>query len=182
MAKAEEEGLEKRFKLTSTISLSNMVCFDKEGRIHKYNSAEEILEDFYQLRLSYYQKRKDHLMDVLNQEWTKLDNKLRFVMEIINGKLIIQNRKKVDIMADLKKRDYVPFAKGQSSKASGDSPVTPTDDADESGEDDSAESAATKDAGSRGYDYLLSMPIWNLTLEYVGFADTLSFFFWVSSA
>lgn len=58
MARAESEGLEKRFKLTSTLSLSNMVCFDKEGRIKKYTSAEEILEDFYGLRLSYYQKRK----------------------------------------------------------------------------------------------------------------------------
>lgn len=56
--KAEDEGLEKRFKLTSQFSTSNMVCFDMAGRIRKYNSAEEILTEFYDLRLTYYQKRK----------------------------------------------------------------------------------------------------------------------------
>jgi DNA topoisomerase-2 len=58
MAKAEAEGLEKKFKLCSSISTSNMVCFDKDGRIRRYSSAEEILEEFYDLRLKYYQKRK----------------------------------------------------------------------------------------------------------------------------
>ena len=58
MKKAEEEGLEKKFKMTTTMSTSNMVCFDYEGRIKKYNTVEEILRDFYHLRLAYYQKRK----------------------------------------------------------------------------------------------------------------------------
>ncbi len=128
-------------------------------------------------------------MDMLNQDWTKLDNKvgrvrlhywgrfadfcvalqqLRFVMEIINGKLIVQNRKKTDILAELKRRDYVAFAKGQGSPTAGDSPVTPSEDGDESDEDAAVETASGKGAGIRGYDYLLSMPIWNLTLEYVG--------------
>jgi hypothetical protein len=89
-------------------------------------------------------------------------------MEIINGKLVVQNRKKTDILAELKRRDYAPFAKGQGSTTAGDSPVTPTDGGDESDEDAEVESASNKGAGIRGYDYLLSMPIWNLTLEYVG--------------
>lgn len=58
MVKAEEEGLEKKFRLATTMSTSNMVCFDEEGRIKKYNDVSEILEDFYHLRLIYYQKRK----------------------------------------------------------------------------------------------------------------------------
>ena len=35
-----------------------MICFDFEGKIKKYNSPEEILEDFNPIRLAYYQKRK----------------------------------------------------------------------------------------------------------------------------
>ena len=58
MAKAEAEGLEKKFKLQTTMTTSNMVCFDQEGRIKKYSAVAEILEDFYHLRLIYYQKRK----------------------------------------------------------------------------------------------------------------------------
>ena len=58
LEKAEAKGLEEYFKLTSKISTSNMICFDFEGKIKKYNNPEEILEDFYPIRLSYYQKRK----------------------------------------------------------------------------------------------------------------------------
>ena len=61
MAIAEAEGLEKRFKISTTIATSNMVCFDKEGRIRRYSSPEEILRDFFPLRLEFYQKRKARL-------------------------------------------------------------------------------------------------------------------------
>lgn len=58
MEKAEAQGLLEFFKLTSKINTSNMICFDFEGKIRKYDSPEEILEDFYPIRLAYYQKRK----------------------------------------------------------------------------------------------------------------------------
>lgn len=58
MRAAEEEGLEKRFKMTTTISTANMVCFDLNGKIRKYSSAEQILSDFYHKRLEFYGLRK----------------------------------------------------------------------------------------------------------------------------
>jgi DNA topoisomerase-2 len=58
LQKAEEQGLTEFFKLTSKINTSNMICFDFDGKIKKYNSPEEIIEDFYPVRLSFYQKRK----------------------------------------------------------------------------------------------------------------------------
>lgn len=61
LKKAEEEGLEKRFKLVTQISTGNMVCFDLNNKIKRYASAEEILEDFYGKRLEYYGIRKVRL-------------------------------------------------------------------------------------------------------------------------
>jgi hypothetical protein len=58
LEKAEEQGLMEFFKLTSKINTSNMICFDFDGKIKKYKSPEEIIEDFYPVRLSHYQKRK----------------------------------------------------------------------------------------------------------------------------
>ena len=55
---AEEEGLDKRFKMATTINTSNMVCFDLNGKIRKYASAEEILSEFYHKRLEFYGLRK----------------------------------------------------------------------------------------------------------------------------
>jgi DNA topoisomerase-2 len=56
--KAEAQGLTEYFKLTTKINTSNMIGFDFENKIKKYASPEEILEEFYPMRLAYYQKRK----------------------------------------------------------------------------------------------------------------------------
>lgn len=58
LEKAEEQGLIEFFKLTGKINTSNMICFNLEGKIQKYSSPEEIIEEFYPRRLAYYQKRK----------------------------------------------------------------------------------------------------------------------------
>lgn len=56
--KVLEEGLEEKFKLTKSISTSNMVAFDTEGRIAKYESPEDIMKEFYAVRIKYYERRK----------------------------------------------------------------------------------------------------------------------------
>ncbi|KAJ1961864.1 DNA topoisomerase 2 [Dipsacomyces acuminosporus] len=155
MRKAEEEGFDKRFKLSSTIATSNMVCFDREGRLRKYASAEEIISDFYPLRLRYYQLRKENMAEQLGRELQTADNRARFVLEIIQKKLVINNRKRVDIIKDLKDRGYIPMPKAAKARIAGDL---------DSGA--AADEESEKDDGS-DYDYLLSMPIWNLTLEKV---------------
>ena len=58
MAIALSEGLEERFKLTKSIATSNLVAFDPEGRITKYASVEDILKEFYAVRIKFYEKRK----------------------------------------------------------------------------------------------------------------------------
>lgn len=58
MKAAEADGLEKRFKISTQISTSNMVCFDLNGKIRKYSSPEEILSDFFHKRVEYYGLRK----------------------------------------------------------------------------------------------------------------------------
>lgn len=64
LAKAEEKGFIEYFKLTGKINTSNMICFDLDSKIKKYSSPEQIIEDFYPVRLSYYQKRKASLFYV----------------------------------------------------------------------------------------------------------------------
>ncbi|KAI4341169.1 hypothetical protein MLD38_025926 [Melastoma candidum] len=53
MIMARQEGLMKKFKLTSLISTSNMHLFDSKGVIKKYDCPEQILEEFFHLRLEY---------------------------------------------------------------------------------------------------------------------------------
>ena len=63
--KAEAQGLLDYFKIKTKVTTSNMMCFDFEGRIKKYDSPEAILEEWYPQRLAFYQKRKVCLFLVL---------------------------------------------------------------------------------------------------------------------
>lgn len=58
MKAALEEGLEEKFKLSKTIATSNLVAFDPEGRITKYATVEDIMKEFYAIRIKFYEKRK----------------------------------------------------------------------------------------------------------------------------
>jgi len=58
MAAALKEGLAEKFKLNKTVATSNLVAFDLEGRIRKYEKVEDILEEFYAYRMLMYTKRK----------------------------------------------------------------------------------------------------------------------------
>ncbi len=58
MKAAEAEGLEKYFHLVGSITTTNMVCFDLNGKIRKYANPEQILEEFYDRRLEMYTLRK----------------------------------------------------------------------------------------------------------------------------
>ena len=73
------------------------------------------------------------------------------MLEIIEGKLVVQNRKKVDLIQDLKKRGYHAIHKAG------------TVDAEDGDENDTQNSSGN----NHGYDYLMSMPIWSLTMEKV---------------
>ncbi|CAK5279846.1 unnamed protein product [Mycena citricolor] len=157
---AEEKGLLEFFKLTGKTTTSNMMCFDFEGQMKKYDSPEEILEDFYPVRLAYYQKRKDHLANDLQNVFEKLTNQARFVQMIVDRQLIVSNRKKADIVVDLKKLDFRPFPKIKKAKEAGENAEALEDEDEDENENLAAGSSNTSD-----YDYLLGMAIYSLTKE-----------------
>eukprot|EP00420_Gonyaulax_spinifera_P036062 CAMPEP_0197878750 /NCGR_PEP_ID=MMETSP1439-20131203/7042_1 /TAXON_ID=66791 /ORGANISM="Gonyaulax spinifera, Strain CCMP409" /LENGTH=73 /DNA_ID=CAMNT_0043498193 /DNA_START=57 /DNA_END=275 /DNA_ORIENTATION=+ len=73
-----------------------MVLFDNEGKIKKYKSAVEVMEEFADVRLKYYGLRKKYLIDKLTLERDLLSNRARFIALIVAKKLHINNRKKAD--------------------------------------------------------------------------------------
>ncbi|KAE9383266.1 DNA topoisomerase II [Gymnopus androsaceus JB14] len=156
LEKAEEKGLIEHFKLISKIATSNMICFNLDGKIRKYDSPEAILEEFYPARLAYYQKRKDHLSGEMSKVLDRLNNQARFIQMIVDRKLSVSARKKADIVVDLKAHNFTPFPKKKAGAKE--------DEAE--GENEDEEEAEV--AGSTSdYDYLLNMPIYSLTKEKV---------------
>ncbi|WMV10796.1 hypothetical protein MTR67_004181 [Solanum verrucosum] len=148
---AQQEGLLKKFKLTTTISTSNMHLFDSKGKIKKYDAPEEILEEFYHKTL----------LEILELELLRIENKVRFILGVVKGEIIVNNRKRADLLLELKNKGFTPFPKKKPVEAV---VADSTDDA-----EDSEESPEESNKGVRAsdYDYLLSMAIGTLTLEKV---------------
>ncbi|CEP23816.1 K03164 DNA topoisomerase II [Cyberlindnera jadinii] len=174
MAKAEKVGLYEKFKLSSIINLSNMVLFDPEYRVKKYETVEEIMQDFYWVRLEYYQKRKDHLATVLQNELARLSSQARFLKLVIDGKLIVNNKKRAILVAELEKLNFPKFDKNGTpvytktdlDDITHDESMLEVDENDDSDEvDDEDANIHKQDNVISSFDYLLGMPIWSLTLE-----------------
>ena len=82
-----------------------MVLHDDTGNMRKMESVEEILKYFTKIRLDYYQKRKDYQLGELEKEINTLKIKIRFIMDFIEGRLIINNKSKANIIEQLEKME-----------------------------------------------------------------------------
>jgi DNA topoisomerase-2 len=79
------EGLENPLRelgLTKTIHTSNMYLIGPNGAVKKYNSPEEILVEYIEIRIKIYKKRKQHLLNQLDEEIQWLTEKARFIRDV----------------------------------------------------------------------------------------------------
>ncbi len=150
---SEKGGLMNKFKLTASLSTNNMNLFDENGKITKYESPLSIMRAFVPIRLEYYEKRKENLVSKLEEERKILSNKARFVEEVCSGKLVVSNRKRNDILNNLKASGYDLVLKHSAPKDDDDS------------QDEEVEEGSTVGELAKGYEYLLGMKIWSLTYE-----------------
>ena len=104
--KKEENGIEKTFKLTCTLSTTNMHLFNSQEKLTKYNSIPEIIDSFYDCRLIMYQQRKDYLLEFLKKELCILSNKAKYILEVLEGTIDLRRMKKEDIYNMLLKKEY----------------------------------------------------------------------------
>lgn len=121
------ETLNKVFKLVRSLP-ENLNCIDEDNRVIEFNSVQEILDRFIDLRLKFYQKRKDWLLNSLKDKLTQLASKYYFVRAVVNGDIVVNKRKKDNIEAQIEKFEKIKKIDGS-------------------------------------YNYLLSMPLYTLTLE-----------------
>lgn len=153
--KNEDNEFEKFFKLSKTISITNMHLFNTHGIMTKYFCPEDILREFCGYRFSFYNVRKNYLIKKLEDILTKAQERIRFIRLVNDEKeeFDIRNRKKVDIIKDLKKLKFRTFTDDRNKV-----------DADGHGHGDKDDDDDDDD-NNKGYNYLLDMPLYSLTLE-----------------
>ena len=111
LKKPSKDGIgpfEKKFKLTSTkyTNLRNMHLYNQHGQIKKYHSVEEIIDEFYQIRLEFYQTRKDHILNRLSKELELIAYRVKFINELLNDTLDLRKKKKEQVQQILKEKGY----------------------------------------------------------------------------
>lgn len=102
------------------------------------------------------------LLENLELDLLKLDNRVRFILGVVEGKIKVSNRKKADLFLELKEKGFTPFPK----KTKVEELVAGATDAVET-EDNSQGSGGAGSAKLGDYDYLLKMEIGTLTAERV---------------
>ena len=159
-------GLLKKFKLETSMATTNMNFFDSGGiAIEKYAQPFDICKAFYKVRVETYTKRKAYLVKAKKGQVNVLRNKVRFILAVLSEELVVHNRKKTELLAQLVEDGYdavIPeSAKKAKAAASAD---------DDASDDEAVKTVDEPDALrtlAKGYDYLLSMRLWSLTRERV---------------
>ncbi|XP_021068384.1 DNA topoisomerase 2-alpha [Mus pahari] len=161
LAEAERVGLHKVFKLQTSLTCNSMVLFDHVGCLKKYDTVLDILRDFFELRLKYYGLRKEWLLGMLGAESSKLNNQARFILEKIDGKIVIENKPKKELIKVLIERGY----DSDPVKAWREAQQKVPDE--EENEESDTETSTSNSAAESGptFNYLLDMPLWYLTKE-----------------
>jgi DNA topoisomerase-2 len=137
---------EKTFKLVSSISCANTINLHNEnGKLIHYTNVEDILRDYYRIRLELYDKRHQYLITDMEEKLEQISVKARFILDIINKKIKINNLPKSEIISQLETNKYP--------KMLNDKLVNSTMD---EFNDDKA-----------NYNFLIQLPIYNLTKEKV---------------
>lgn len=98
--------LEKVLHLYTTKKTSNMHIFDDQQKLHKYENPEDIIKYFIPIRKTYYEKRKNAQLNILERQSKLLLNKAKFIKEQCEGIIDLRRKKKDEVIALLKNREY----------------------------------------------------------------------------
>ena len=164
---ASPDGIEKKFKLTSSISANNYVLFDYEGRIKRYISEEEIIREFFVLRKELYERRKAHMLASLRQQFETISSKVRFILGVIAEEIKISRVKKSVLVSQLRSMGFKTASQLNDILPEKKRPSVQQDQPEQQEEKQEEEPVAPGEISLKEYDYLLTMQIMSLTEEKV---------------
>ena len=131
--------------------------FDANEKLKKYSSAEEIIDDYYGVRLEYYEKRKAYILNALNRELLVLSNRARYITELLDDTIDLRRKTNKMLTALLKERGYDLYMAGKGEANIGGSEGN-----------GSSNSSSSNDADDEnGYKYLLKLPMDSVSEENV---------------
>ena len=102
-------------KLTSKKGISNMHLFDRNNSIRKYRTVEAIIDDFFEIRLNMYEKRKQYNIDNLQRMVQVVTWKMKFIKYVIENKIVVFKRSRDNVMEQVRKYEFPELITSESS-------------------------------------------------------------------
>jgi DNA topoisomerase-2 len=90
-----------KFNLESYINMNNMNLFDENGKIYYYKDQYDIIDKFINLRIKYYELRKQNLLNKLEIQKKYTINKMKFINCILKKEIIFENKTKDNIIKQI---------------------------------------------------------------------------------
>jgi DNA topoisomerase II len=109
-AKDHPAQFAKKFGLTSSWKTTNMVAFDTNMNITKYRTIGDMLEAFYIERIGKYVARKESQLKELEVHYTEIDARRRFLMAVIEDRMILIKQTDEDIVEQMKREKLPPLS------------------------------------------------------------------------
>lgn len=98
-------------KLSKSITTTNMHLFHPVDGIKRYATAEEIIKNFIEIRLKYYEKRRGHWLRVIDDKISLLENKMSFIKMVVAGSVVVFMRKKSELVNEMTRRGFTHIDK-----------------------------------------------------------------------
>lgn len=98
--------LDKELRLVKSFTTNNMYMFDDNLIPSRYNSSTDILLDFYDIRLEYYEMRKANMILNLEEQVSIVSSKVRFINGYINGDIHLNRRSNDEVLTMLKSKKF----------------------------------------------------------------------------
>jgi len=177
---------EKLLRLRLHIHTTNMHLLDPSGKIKKYETPEDILREYYSLRIVFYDERRKMLLRDYQLDYDRASAKAQFIRDVHDGKIKLNDqnpsgkgvkpRPKKNVIEQLQTLEYPMFHKetkkpwefGYGEDSAG--TATSTASAAGASSTSSASSASTGEEETNkeldpsvGYSYLFTLHIEHLT-------------------
>ena len=103
---ADERKLYDAFHLVKSLP-EVLCCIDENNRVKEFNSIQDILDMFINIRLKFYDKRKKYILESLKSKISELVSKYTFVLGIVKKTIVVSNKKKDDIIKQIDPIDKI---------------------------------------------------------------------------
>lgn len=104
--KKSEEEILNTLKLIKRVS-ENYTCVDENNSIREFSSVEEILKAYIKIRLEYYKKRKQYLLQNYSEQLSEIRSKALFISEVIGDRIHVNNIPKHQIVTQLSEYEEI---------------------------------------------------------------------------